>query len=150
MPTALAQVGLVDGSGEARGGDVGAVERGRAVDDPAGDRLAERRRDAEAADAAAAHHPGAGHAGQRPDEVAVVHRERRQPAAVLGDAEAGVLEDRELLAHAARQPPQHLDVERQPGDVVRHRLDLHRIRLVAAEHQPAALVAHVHVGVDDA
>ncbi len=73
---------------------------------------------------------------------------------MLGDADRGVLEDRELLAHATGQAPEHLDVERQLGDVEpraqRGRIDLHRIRLVAAEHEAAALVAHVHAGVDHA
>ena len=72
--------------------------------------------------------------GQRPHQVAVVGRQRGQPAAVLGDADRRVLEDRKLLAHAARQPPQHLDVERQLGDVERRRqrrqVDLQRIGLV--------------------
>src|SRR2546428_344107 len=114
-PAQLDLVGEVPG--EARGGDLGEIERRRPVEDPLGHRLAERGRDAEAADAAAVHHPGTGHTGQRPREVAVVHRERRQPAAVLGDADRRILEDWELLAHAAREPPQHLAVQRHFGDI---------------------------------
>ena len=105
-------------------------------------------------DAAAAHHPRAGHAGERSHEVAVVHRQGGQPPAVLGHADRGVLEDRELLAHRAREPPQDLDVEGQLGDVERGRqrgrIELHGIGLVPAEHEPAALVADVDVGVDHA
>ena len=73
---------------------------------------------------------------------------------MLGDAQGRILEDRELRAHAAREPPQHLDVERQLGDVERRwqrgHVDLHGIGLVPAQHEPAALVAHVDVGVDHA
>src|SRR5439155_13274433 len=73
---------------------------------------------------------------------------------MLGDAQGRILEDRELRAHAAREPPQHLDVERQLGDVERRRqrghVELHGIGLVPAQHEPAALVAHVGNGLREA
>jgi len=66
---------------------------------------------------------------------------------MLGDANRRVLEDRKLLADALREPPQDLDVERQLGDVVRERVRLQGIGLVAPEHEPAALVTIVPRGV---
>ena len=71
---------------------------------------------------------------------------------MLGDLDRRVLEDRELLGDARREPPQYLDVERQLRHLERRRqrrrVDLQRIGLVAAEHEAAALVANVDVRVD--
>ena len=69
---------------------------------------------------------------------------------MLGAANRGALEDRKLLADFSRQSPEGLDVEGQLGDVVRQRVDLQGTGLVAAQHEPSALVAHVDVGVDHA
>jgi hypothetical protein len=153
--TALAQLELVgEETPEALRRNLRQIERRPTVEDPFRDRLAERGRHAETADAAAAHDPRAGDARERADEIAVVHGERRQPTAVLGHADHRVLEDRELLAHAPGQPPQHLDVERQIRHVERRRqrgrLELERMGLVSAQHQAAAIVPHVDVGIDDA
>src|SRR5262249_59106505 len=118
------------------------------------DRLAERGRYAQAADAAAAHDPRTGDTREWADEIAVVHGERRQPTAMLGHADRRILEDRELLAHAPGEPPQHLDVERQIPHVERRRqrrgLELQGVGLVPAQHEAASLVPDIYVGVDDA
>src|SRR5262249_61790360 len=88
VAASLAQLDLVgDESREARGGNLRQIERRPPVEDPLRDRLAERGRYAQAADAAAAHDPRTGDTREWADEIAVVHGERRQPTAMLGHAD---------------------------------------------------------------
>jgi hypothetical protein len=71
---------------------------------------------------------------------------------VLDDLDRRILEDRELIGDARRQTPQHLDVQRKLAHLERRRqlgrIDLQGIGFVAAQHETAALVANVDVGVD--
>src|SRR5260221_13800904 len=130
----------------------GQVYRRPAHHDPLGQHLAECGRGRQSADATATDNVKTVHARGRPQDVLPIRSHRWQATAVLlyGD----VAEDRELAVNALGQAPQHGDVELQILNPERGRLPvhvvLHRVLLVAAQHQPALVRAHVDIRVDDA
>src|SRR5215510_13014062 len=121
-----------------------------AVGDEVGERATRRGREAEAADAAARGDVEPLETRYAPEDRPAVGRHRGRATTVQRDTRGG--EHREVLRDLVDQRAEHANVELELGDVEAGRqgggIDHARAILVAAEQEPALLVADVDAGLE--